>query len=252
MVKHFILMSSAYEDGTRIALDITDEAQLNSETITEMIEHVRQSCGKDVSLSTHLIETNSKEWSSVAEYDPFFSDVICEDSIEEFIEKIQKGRTLKGLDVAVYILTKIRCTHLSLEKLVYFAYADYLCAAHKRLFEDDIYAFAHGPVVDSVYKTYRRSGYQYIEPPALGEADKITGKTGEMPAKSRILFAEDGAEKLRAIDRTIQKYGNYSASALVERTHREGTPWAHVDSKKMYQVISDDLIEKYHDVECAD
>lgn len=34
-------------------------------------------------------------------------------------------------------------------------YADYLCATHKRLFEDKIYAFKYGPVVESVYEAYK-------------------------------------------------------------------------------------------------
>lgn len=251
MVKHYIIMSSSYTDGTRVALDITEGSLLNSEAIAKIIQDIKQSCGKDVPLSTHLIETESESWASVAEYDPFFEDVECTKSVAEFSEKIKKGRVLTGLDVATYILSKINCTHLSLEKLVYFAYADYLCEHFERLFEDQIFAFTHGPVVDSVYETYKRSGPQYVKPLEFGVDSDVQTGVKELPARSRILFAKDGAEKLRSIDQTIQKYGKYTAGALVDLTHRTGSPWSHVNSARAYQVISDELIIAHHHVECV-
>ena len=249
MVKHYIIMSSSYTDGTRVALDITEVSQLNSEAIAKIIQDIKQLCDKDVPLSTHLIETASDTWDSVAAYDPFFRDVECVKSTEAFSDKIRKGRTLSGLDVANYILSRIRCTHLSLEKLVYFAYADYLCEHSERLFEDKIYAFTHGPVVYSVYQTYKRSGSQYVQPFEFGDDSDVQVGVKELPARSRILFAKDGAEKLRSIDQTIQKYGRYTAGTLVDITHRSGSPWSHVDSSKAYQPISDELIKAYHHIE---
>lgn len=251
MAKHYIIMSSSYTDGTRVALDITEVGLLNGEAISEIIKDIRQNCGKDVPLSTHLIETSSDSWASVAEYDPFFEDVECAKSVAEFSDRIKKSRVLTGLDVATYILSKIKCTHLSLEKLVYFAYADYLCEHSERLFEDRIYAFTHGPVVHSVYETYKRSGYHYIKLSEFDNDSDVQMGVKELPARSRILFAKHGAEKLRSIDQTIQKYGKHTAGALVERTHRTGSPWSHVDSTKAYQPISDELIMAHHDVECV-
>lgn len=251
MVKHYIIMSSSYTDGSRVALDITEDRLLNSEAIAKIIQDIKQSCGSDVPLSTHLIETESDAWTSVAEYDPFFEDVECAKSVAEFSEKIKKGRVLTGLDVATYILSKIKCTHLSLEKLVYLAYADYLCEYSERLFEDRIYAFAHGPVVDSVYETYKRSGSQYVKSLEFGVDRDVQTGVRELPARSRILFAKNGAEKLLSIDKTIEKYGKYAARELVEFTHRKGSPWSHVDSTRAYQIISDELISKHHHVECA-
>ena len=249
MAKHYIIMSSSYTDGTRVALDITEERFLNIETIAKIIQDIKQSCGEDVPLSTHLIETESESWASVAEYDPFFEGVVCSKSVQEFSEKIKTGRVLKGLDVATYILSKIKCTHLSLEKLVYFAYADYLCKYSDRLFEDRIYAFTHGPVVESVYETYKRSGTQYVKSLEFDSDSDVQTAVKELPARSRILFAKDGAKKLSSIDETIQRYGKYCAGALVDLTHRSGSPWSRVDSSKAYQVISDELISAYHHVE---
>lgn len=249
MIRHYIIMSSAYTEGTRIALDITEGSRLNSETIKKIICDIKKSCGDDVPLSTHFIETESATWDSVGAYDPFFRDVKCIESVDDFSEKIRKGRVLSGLDVANYILSKIKCTHLSLEKLVYFAYADYLCKYSDRLFEDKIYAFKHGPVVDSVYETYKRSGIQYVEPLEFGTDSEVRGGVKELPARSRILFAKNGTKKLCSIDRTIMKYGHCTAGTLVDLTHRSDSPWSHVDSSMAYQPISDNLIMAHHHVE---
>lgn len=251
MAKHYIIMSSSYTEGTRVALDITETERLNSDAIAKIIREIRQNCGEDVPLSTHFLETNSASWESVAKYDPFFEGIECVPSVSEFSEKIKRDRVLTGLDVAIYILSKIKCTHLSLEKLVYFAYADYLCDYGDRLYQDTIYAFTHGPVVDSVYAVYKRSGFQYLHPfPSGSDSGAQTG-VKESPARSRILFAKGGIEKLGSIERTLQTYGKYSAGTLVELTHRPGSPWSQVDSAKSYQVISDQLIRDHHFVECV-
>ena len=46
-------------------------------------------CGKDVSVSTHFVQTDSKSWTSVVEKDYFFRDVEVLESIEEFIKLIK-------------------------------------------------------------------------------------------------------------------------------------------------------------------
>lgn len=249
MVVHYIIMSSSYTDGTRIAMDITDKNLLNKNSLLEVIRCIRNYCGQDVPLSTHLIQTESKVWESVVEYDPFFKDVELIGSVGEFVDKIKKSRVLSGLDVANYILSKIKCTHLSLEKLVCFSYADYLCEYSERLFEDKIYAFRHGPVIDSVYDTFKKSGSQYVRPLEFGKDSAVCTSVGELAAKSRILFVQDGAKKIQSIDQTVQKYGRYTAGQMVDITHRNGAPWSHVDSSMAYQVISDDLIKAYHYIE---
>lgn len=247
MTRHFIIMSSAYTEGTRVALDfpVTDSSDIDK--IQGAIREIEAACGKDVPLSTHSIVSASDKWRSIVDYDHYFDGVVCVDSVEEFIAKVNKSRTLTGLDVAKYILSIVRCTHLSLEKLAYFAYADYLCATRGRLYEDKIYAFTYGPVVESIYGAYKNSGYQYVGPQ---EDSAVTTDVGEMPAKSRILFARSGLDKLISINRTVEKYGTLSARELVELTHREDSPWSQVDSTKKFQVISDELILERHRAEC--
>ena len=141
MVTHFIFMSSSYSLGTRIALDfIVEEASIQEE-LKKDLDRIIQECGRDVSISTHMIQAERKDWKSVWEADHFFKGVKVIETLEEFIKLIQQDRELEGIDIAKYILSKFTCTQLKLQKLVYLCFADYLCETEKKLFTDKIYAF---------------------------------------------------------------------------------------------------------------
>ena len=248
MVTHFIFMSSSYSLGTRIALDyiVTDISV--QEMLKEHLDIIIKQCGKDVSISTHIIQADDKTWDSVCIADHFFRDIKVVDNLDEFIKLIQKDRKLKGIDVAKYILSKITCTQLKLQKLVYLCFADYLCDTGKKLFTDKIYAFKYGPVVDTVYKKYKEYGYEAIE----NDTKDIDSKgIFEMPAKSRILFAEDGTEKIVSIEKTLKKYGELTATQLVELTHKKDSPWnkTYKNEEIEYLQIQLDTIKQYHEFE---
>ena len=248
MVTHFIFMSSSYSLGTRIALDyIVTDASVQEE-LKHHLEKIIEECGKDVSISTHMIQADSETWDSVCTADHFFKEVTVIESVDKIIKLIQKDRKLQGIDIAKYILSKITCTQLKLQKLVYFCFANYLCETGKELFTDKIYAFKYGPVVDTVYKKYKEYGYKSIE----RETEEIDSKNiHEMPAKSRILFAEDGTEKILSIEKTLKKYGSLSAAELVDLTHKNNSPWSRT-SKSIwisYSPIKIDTIKEYHKFE---
>ena len=241
MITHYIIMSSSYSEGKRIALDyiVDDESYL---ILKEVISKITKECGKDVSISTHFIQTDSKSWDSIVDKDYFFKDVDVIDTIENFIKLIKEDRILIGLDIAKYILSKVKCTHLKLEKLVYLCFAEYLCQYDKELYKDTIYAYKYGPVVKSVYEKYKGYGYREIEEENIDTTDIY-----EMPSRSRILFAIKGIEKLKSIEDTIKRYGHLSAGDLVDLTHRKGTPWDLSGRGKFKdKIITNETIKKYH------
>ncbi len=247
MVKHFMILSSSYSTGTRIAKHYVISDGINPEMLTEEVRTIKKNCGETVSISTHFVETDSETWDSVVEKDPFFAGVHVVDTTLGFVNYISEDRKLKGVDIAKYILSVKKCTHLQLEKLVYMCYAEYLCATGKRLFEDYIYAFKYGPVVKSVYDEYK--GYKEIDD--VSSDRDISIETGKMPARSRILFAEDGASKIVYIDATLEKYGGYTASELVTFTHVPGGPWDSVNKDELYTEIPDKIILERHYKECV-
>lgn len=249
MVTHCIILSSSYSEGTRIAIDYCLKGQDQESVLIGRLDEITSKCGEDVSISTHYIQTENETWKSVCKQDAFFQDVKLISTTDEFIELIQKDRQLQGLDVAKYILSKIKCTHLKLEKLVYLCYAEYLCDKKKKLFTDNIYAFNLGPVVESVYSKYK--GYEKTLPLEIAKKDiynKAISKL-QMPTRSRLLFAKDGIEKEKCIDNTLEKYGKYSASELVNLTHRDNTPWTQTYDGTAYKEILDSTIVQYHKYE---
>ncbi len=251
MATHFIFMSSSYSLGTRIALDFIVSGEEIQEELMRNLNRIMEECGHDVSISTHRIKTKDNSWESVCEADKYFIDVKVVKDIDEFIKLIQKDRELQGIDVAKYILSRVKCTQLKLQKLVYLCYADYICSTGEKLFTDDIYAFKYGPVVSTVYEKYKKYGYKSIEK----ESENIDSKNiSEMPSKSRILFAKDGLEKVQSIDRTLNKYSQLTASQLVEITHGKKSPWS-VTYKGICmfkQKLRDDVIKELHCYEGVD
>lgn len=197
-MQHYIIMSSSYSEGTRIAIDITDKEKLTPEYITKLIKKIKNECGEDVSLSTHTVFSERESWASVEEADKFFANVKVIEEEEEFIKEIKKDRMLKGVDVAKYILSKMSCTYLKLQKLVYLCFKHYLCKTKRRLFEDRIYELRNEPIVETVYNEYKRYD---------GEIERQA--KFELPQRSRILFAEDGISKLTCIDEILQKYKGF-------------------------------------------
>lgn len=54
MVRHFIITSSSYTEGTRIALDNSFEKQVDTDLMRSYIEQIRNRCGDDVSIAYYL------------------------------------------------------------------------------------------------------------------------------------------------------------------------------------------------------
>lgn len=234
MFEHFIIMASSYHKGTRMALQYVYSGGVDQNEIKDVLASVEEVGEGKYSYSTHYICTESDSWDSVVSYDPFFEDAYLVESLEEMLYLLRKDLKISGLDVAKYILSKCKCTHLAIEKLTYLCYAEYLCKYGKRLCEDTIYAFTYGPVVDSVYEKYSRHKGQ------LGDG------IDEAVAKSRILLLPDGMRIIESIDDTLRKYEKCTASDMVAITHAKGSPWDMKDATKAYQTIDDDLILDNH------
>ncbi len=246
MIKHFIILASAYSKRTRIALDYFDEEILQMDIIKKDLDFIMDKLGDDAPISTHYLQTKKVGWKEVEKQDKFFAKAQLIDTKEEFVELILKDRKLKGIDIAKYILTRVPCTHLKLEKLVYLCYADYLCEEKKKLFNDKIYTYKLGPVIKSVYEKYKKSGHDFVE-----DDKKTENETKKkLPIRSRIIASEEGLKKILSIDKTLEKYGKYSAHELVDITHNSLSPWTKAGAgTSQNQEISDDLILKFHKYE---
>lgn len=116
----------------------------------------------------------------------------------------------QATDIAAWFLGNIdreagdSITHLKLQKLVYYAQAWSLALRSEPLFDEDLQAWAHGPVADSVYQQFRTAGWDALEAPSA------------MPD-----IAPADADHLATI---LATYGDFSAKHLERMTHAEA-PW---------------------------
>lgn len=115
-------------------------------------------------------------------------------------------------------------SNLKLQKLLYYAQGCFLALNEgEKLFDDDIVAWRHGPVVEAVYHEFKVFGLSGIE---LDESFDLS----KFPSDVELIL-----EDVYII------FGQYSAWKLREMTHQE-TPWVNTAQN---EVISCTLIEKY-------
>lgn len=100
-------------------------------------------------------------------------------------------------------------SNLKLQKLLYYAQGHYLGRYGRPLFDDAIEAWAHGPVVPSVYHELKIFGNGAIE------VDQVVGENFDW---------DDFKDVEQHLMRVWNTYGEYEAWALRNRTHREA-PW---------------------------
>ena len=112
-----------------------------------------------------------------------------------------------AIDVAAYILRKLGPTSaMKLQKLVYYSQAWATVWDDEAVFDDEIEAWANGPVVRSLYAQHRQ---QFI----------LDEKTFQGANIERI-----SAKHRETIDIVLDTYGKKSAQWLSDQTHAE-SPW---------------------------
>ena len=116
-----------------------------------------------------------------------------------------------------------RISNLKLQKLLYYAQGTFLAITGEPLFDDDLVAWAHGPVVESVYHEHKAN-----------HADGIVFED-DFDGSS---FTD---EENRLLEEVYNVFGQYSAWKLRNMTHEE-TPWR---TTKPNAVIPKEVIRDY-------
>lgn len=121
-------------------------------------------------------------------------------------------------------------SNLKLQKLLYFVQAYFLAKYGTPCFREDIEAWDFGPVVPAVYHRY-----------------KVYGSSAILSAK-RYLF--DGMRELikiddsTMIDEIIEECSKFSASQLVDITHKQ-SPWINAYARYKGNIISKESIKEF-------
>ena len=200
-----------------------DESTFSQNVITSE-ENVVVPAGMDV--NEKVVNTANLEFGK----DPNFGkleNVTWEESHGQNLEMPK----IQVFDVAAYILEKMgTMTTMKLQKLVYYSQAWSLVWDEKKLFEEDIEAWANGPVVKDLFD-YHRGTYEI----------------SSMPIGNPRLLNQ---EQRDTIDAVLEYYGDKSAQWLIELTHMED-PWIQARKElppleRGNKVISLDTIADYY------
>lgn len=246
MYHHFILLHSDYSMGQRIAYHKFDKSLDDIEHFEKVLSELNNKF-PHLTFGFHHIQTNSSDWSSVYEYDMFFKDVFRVSDLNTFIRLISEDENVSALDIANLITSKINCTHLKLQKLLFFFYCEYIKQYDAPPFDEKFLAWDYGPVVREVYdkyKIYGRSNIDYVEDDT---EIIIKEESFKLSVYSRFKKTPTYQKILPILDKTLKMFGDKSANTLVGITHSPGTPWDLTYKKGIgrNEIIEYDLIRKY-------
>lgn len=144
---------------------------------------------------------------------------------------------MRALDAANYLIYLMNdscedLTNMKLNKLLYYAQGFYLKKYGIPMFEDEIEAWEHGPVISSVYSAYKENSNRPI---TKWDEDRIALVQGE---QVQILFD------------VAREYGKYTAGALRNMTHALKSPWDQIYEKgQPHKIIPNSIIKQYFDDE---
>ncbi|MEE2058276.1 Panacea domain-containing protein [Rhodococcus artemisiae] len=99
-------------------------------------------------------------------------------------------------------------TNMKLQKLLYYAQGHHLARYGRPLFDDEIQAWSHGPVVPSVYRQFKRFGAAPLE---LRDEDAFS-------------WDDVDSETADYLGQVWNSYGGFTAARLRNMSHDEG-PW---------------------------
>lgn len=124
-------------------------------------------------------------------------------------------------------------TNARLNKLLYFAQGWHMTQFGVPLFEDDFEAWPYGPVIENIYNEYKLYGRNIITNTSKNfDIDAIDSKTFD--------FLMD----------VFANYYGVSTAALINETHKKGSPWNKVYNGNKGTVIPKESIKEYF-VSCS-
>lgn len=142
------------------------------------------------------------------------------------------------LDVCHYIIDYSNkkdygISNLKLQKILYFVQAYFLINEPSRLcFDDKIEAWNFGPVVPRAYRAYKQ--FAGCDIPSIA---RIKG------ANKNTNITDEDKELINAV---IDKFADYSATDLVDLTHKQ-SPWIDAYASRINGEITPEAIKEYFD-----
>lgn len=131
--------------------------------------------------------------------------------------------------------------NLKLQKLVYIGYGWALAVLGRRLFDEPIEAWRHGPVIPSLYHEFKHNRAQ----PINERAWVVDWERGSIEVKEPRIPSED--KKVHTILRIVwDTHKRFSGWSLSDKAHEPGSPWRKTyTAEQRNNPIDDSEIESY-------
>lgn len=132
-------------------------------------------------------------------------------------------------------------TPMKLQKLVFFAHGWHLAIYGTALLDEQVEAWAFGPVVPTLYHEFKHVGNQIIVDKASTGLFRNGKFAIDVPS-----IPENETRATELLKRVWEVYSKYSAIQLSNMTHAPGTPWERVIREHGGRVPkSTDIPEQY-------
>ena len=164
------------------------------------------------------------------------------DKYREMGELKDKYKDIGALHIANAFIRKGRQENnhpciIKLLKITYIAHGTYMAEHNNPLFDERVQAWKYGPVIPLVYFAFKHT-----------KGDPI--KSQQYPC----WIEEDdffGTEKGKVVSAVWDKYKDMPPMELVDRTHKEGTPWHDVwerdgGKNNRFVIIPNPKIQDYY------
>ena len=154
----------------------------------------------------------------------------------------------RTLAIANYFIQKsdYTVTPLQLIKIVYISYGYVFAILDKKLFSEKIEAWQFGPVVPSIYHTFKHY-----------KKESITELSTEITFDDNFHFneqtftmdkeSENYEITIQILDKVWDSYKKYTGYELIDLTHKDNTPWSQVFQHNQHHIILEDsAIKTYY------
>lgn len=136
---------------------------------------------------------------------------------------------------------EVDVTPLKLMKLVYLAHGFALALLDRPMLDirfDWVEAWAFGPVIPSVYHTFKYNGRNPVRQYGI-----VFRGAYDDDIETPHLTEEDDKKIVKLV---WDLYKDKSAKQLVEELHKKGSPWAEVYEEGLNKIIPDDITRSYY------
>lgn len=136
----------------------------------------------------------------------------------------------RASDVAKWFIAKAAesgdlTTHLKVQKLLYYGEAWSQALTGQELFNEDLQAWAHGPVVPEVFKEYREHSWNALP----------------IPSKDEVPVFDSEVEDV--LNQVFDTYGDLSAKTLEHMSHKD-EPWINARGGRAEEERCETIIPK--------